>query len=39
MMYGALAFKPKLKEYLIATGDEGAKDTLFYVRHARRLAQ
>lgn len=38
-MYGALTFKPKLKEYLISTGEEAEADTLFYLRHARRLAQ
>ena len=38
-MYGALSFKPKLKEYLINTGEEAEADTLFYLRHARRLAE
>ena len=38
-LYGTLPFKPKLKEYLISTGEEAEADTLFYLRHARRLAQ
>lgn len=38
-MYGALPFKPKLKEYIIDTVEEAFEDTLLYVRHARRLAQ
>ena len=37
-MYGALPFKPSLAEYLIDSSEEGMKDTLFYVKHARRLA-
>ena len=37
-MYGALPFKPKLAEYLIDSSEEGMNDTLFYVKHARRLA-
>ena len=36
--YGALGFKPKLEEYLIESSEEAMADTLFYVRHARRLA-
>ena len=37
-MYGALPFRPKLAEYLIDSSEEGMNDTLFYVKHARRLA-
>lgn len=37
-MYGALPFKPRLDEYLIDSCEEKLSDTLFYVRHARRLA-
>ena len=36
--YGALDFKPVLKEYLLDTVEESEKDTLFYVRHSRRIA-
>ena len=35
---GALNFRPKLKEYLIDTSEEGLDETLLYVRQARRLA-
>ena len=37
-MYGALPFKPSLEEYMIDSSEEGMNDTLFYVKHARRLA-
>ena len=37
-MHGALPFKPSLSEYLIDSSEEGINDTLFYVKHARRLA-
>ena len=37
-MYGQLPFKPKLKEYLIESGEEAHADTLMYVHQARRLA-
>ena len=35
--FGALSFKPKLKEYLIDTCEEKQEDTLFYVRQLRRI--
>ena len=37
-MFGALPFKPKLKEYMIDTAEEDLDSTLLYVKHARRLA-